>query len=150
MKPLLQLGALIAIALTASTGTWLFHGPATRPPPVCDPHTLPKDEICFALVPEHALWIDARSRAEWLADGYPGSILWNLDPAEDALKMEADAITRIASKQFVVVYCSSHACDTSRQIAAKIRQFDPLLQVKVLHGGHPAIPPATARNRPPT
>lgn len=140
MKSLMQLSALTAIAIAASGATWFLNDPKPPAPPICDPAKIKNDEICFDQIPPDALWIDARSRAEWKSNGYPGSILWNLDPSEDALKMEAEGITKAVESKLIVVYCTSKACDTSRQIAAKIRSFDPNLNVKILYGGHPSIP----------
>jgi hypothetical protein len=39
----------------------------------------------------------------------------------------------------VVVYCSSEACGTSRQVADRIRKLDLGPKVKVLFGGWDAI-----------
>jgi rhodanese-related sulfurtransferase len=83
--------------------------------------------------------VDARSRAEWEKDGVQGSVLWNMDPREDANAMEAAAAARIFGAGLVVVYCGSEACGISRQIAEKIRKLDLGPQVKVLHGGWAAM-----------
>ncbi len=140
MNSFTQFIVLAAIAAAASGTTWLMFPPKKTAPPICDPSAIPADEICFDQVPTDALWIDARTRTEWQTNGFPGSILWNLDPKEDALQMEAEAITKASESKLIVVYCTSKACDSSRQIAAKIRTFDPNLNVKILHGGHPSIP----------
>lgn len=141
MKSLLQIALLIAISVSAAGVSWLTRdkNPKTPPVPVCNPKSIKPDEICFDQVPQNTLWIDARSRREWQQNGYPNSILWNLDSSEDANKMEADAVFKIAESQLVVVYCSSQSCGTSRQIADKIRSLDLGTEVKILHGGYPSL-----------
>ncbi len=141
MKPILQIAILIAISASAASISWFARDKNPKPVPVphCDPATIKADEICFDQVPEGALWIDARLRHEWEKNGYPNSILWNLDPGEDSNKMEADAVFKIAESKLVVVYCTSQACGTSRQIAEKIRKLELGVEVRVLHGGHPSL-----------
>jgi rhodanese-related sulfurtransferase len=136
-----QIAILIAISASASGISWLARDKNPKPTPVqvCDPANIKTNEICFDQVPEQALWIDARTRIEWRKNGHPDSILWNLDPGEDSNKMEADAFEKIAESKFVVVYCSSQACGTSRQIAEKIRKLELGVETKILHGGHPSL-----------
>ena len=141
MKSVFQIAILLAISASAASISWLTRdkNPKPDPVPVCDPATIKADEICFDQVPENVLWIDARLRHEWEINGYPNSILWNLDPSEDSNKMEADAFLKIAESKFVVVYCTSQSCGTSRQIAEKVRKLELGIEVKVLHGGYPAL-----------
>ncbi len=139
MKSIYQIAILIAISASAASMTWLLNDPYSKTIAHCDPASLKPDEICFDQVTGNVLWIDARSRAEWQKNGYPNSILWNLDPKEDALKMEADAAMKIIDFKTVIVYCSSEACGTSRQIAEKIRKLDLGPEIKILHGGHPSL-----------
>jgi rhodanese-related sulfurtransferase len=141
MKSVFQIAILFAISASAASITWLLRDTDTKltPVPHCDPASLKSDEICFDQASGNVLWVDARSRKEWQEDGYPNSILWNLDPKEDALKMEADAVMRLADYKLVVVYCTSQACGTSRQIAEKIRKLDFGPRVKTLYGGYPSL-----------
>lgn len=140
MNSAAQLGVIALLSLAASGGTWLVHKPAPAPVPVaCDPSKLLADEICPAGVSGKVTWVDARSRAEWKKDGMKGSVLWNLDPAEDANAMEAAAAASIYGAELVVVYCGSEACGTSRQVAERIRKMDLGPQVKVLRGGWAAL-----------
>jgi rhodanese-related sulfurtransferase len=53
--------------------------------------------------------------------------------------MEADAAMKIGDYKLVVVYCSSQACGTSREVAKRIRKLDFGPEVKALHGGYPAL-----------
>lgn len=141
MKSVFQIAILFAISASAAGISWLARDTNPKPAPIphCDPTAIKADEICFDQVPADALWIDARLRNEWQKNGYPDSILWNLDPKEDANKMEADAVFKIAESKFVVVYCTSQSCGTSRQIAEKIRKLELGPKVKVLHGGYPSL-----------
>jgi rhodanese-related sulfurtransferase len=138
-KTLFQIAALFIIAVSAAGVSWLVRDkhPKPVPAPVCDPATLKPDEICFEQVPGNVLWVDARSRDEWKKNGFPNSILWNLDPKEDALKMESEAAMKIAEAKLVVVYCSSEKCGTSRQIADRIKKLELGPEVRILFGGYP-------------
>lgn len=140
MNSVAQLAVIGLLSSIAAGGSWyLLSEPESPKPFVCDPAAIADDEICLADVMEGALWVDARSRAEWEKNGVEGSILWNFDPAEDAQKFESDAAMKIISAPMVVVYCGSEACGTSRQIAELIRNLELGPEVKVLYGGWDAI-----------
>ncbi len=141
MNPVFQIAILIAISASAASISWLTRDTTPKPSTVllCDSSLLKDGEICFHQAPENTLWIDARSRKEWENNGYPNSILWNLDPNEDANQMEVGAFLKISESKFVVVYCTSQACGTSRQIAEKIRKLDLGVEVKTLYGGYPSL-----------
>lgn len=140
MNAVIQAAVIAAVALSAAGGTWLVKGPPTRVLH-CDPATLKPDEICLQSIPHDAeiVWVDARSRADWLKNGVPGSVLWNLDPAEDMQAFEAEAAARIAVTPRVVVYCGDENCGVSRQIAQRIRALDMGAEVSVLRGGWRAL-----------
>lgn len=140
MKAIGQCCAIAAIALIASAATWWMTGPPQRVLP-CDRSQLKPDEICVADVPkdQSVLWVDARSRKQWQADGMKGSILWNLDPGEDMRAFEAGAIPHILSHSMVVIYCGDKQCGTSRQIAQRIAKLDLGPKVFVLHDGWRAL-----------
>jgi rhodanese-related sulfurtransferase len=141
MNPALQLVIVISISASAACVTWLVKDPSspTTSATRCDPNAIKADEICFDQVSGNVLWIDARSRNEWEKNGYPNSILWNLDPNEDSLKMESDAVFQIAESEKIVVYCGSEACGTSRLIVEKIQKLELGVDAKVLHGGYPSL-----------
>jgi rhodanese-related sulfurtransferase len=141
MKSVFQIAILFAISASAASVSWLTRDTTPKPIPVplCNSSLLKEGEICFHQAPENVLWIDARTRKEWEKDGYPNSILWNLDPKEDANKMEADAVFKIAESKFIVIYCTSQACGTSKEIAKKIRKLDFGAEVKTLYGGYPSL-----------
>lgn len=134
-----QTVAIAVLALAGAGGTWALKGPPERVLR-CLPEQLKADEVCLDAVPsEGVVWVDARLRKDWMANGLEGSMLWNIDPAEDMQAFEAEAVTRIASTPRVVVYCGDENCGVSRQVAARIRQLDLGAEVSVLHGGWRAL-----------
>lgn len=140
MNALTQFVAVGAISLAAAGGSWLLRKePVEKPAFTCDPTKLHDDEICLADAKGKVLWVDARPRGEWQKNGLKGSILWNMDPKEDANLFEAEALTHIAAAELVVIYCGSEKCGTSREVAGRIRKMEIGPPVKILHGGWDAI-----------
>jgi rhodanese-related sulfurtransferase len=140
MNSLGQLAVTGCISLAAAGGTFLIKGPPARALH-CDPASLKSDEVCLESIPAGAdvLWVDARTRSDWEKDGVVGSLLWNLDPAEDMQAFEAEAAVRMVAASRVVVYCSDENCGVSRQIAERIRKLDLGPEVLVLRGGWRAL-----------
>lgn len=140
MNALGQLATITALAVAATGGTWVLKGPPERSLR-CDAMTLKPDEVCLESIPvgSDVVWVDARSRTDWEKNGVPGSLLWNLDPAEDMQVFEAEAAVRISMNPRVIVYCGDENCGVSRQIAARIRALDLGAEVSVLHGGWRAL-----------
>lgn len=140
MRPLRQLTAIAVISLAAAAATYAIKGPPLRHL-ICDPASLKADEICLSQIPAAArvLWVDARSRRAWQQSGVPGSVLWNLDPAEDMQAFEADVALHIMDTPQVIVYCGDENCGVSRQVADRIRKLQLGAQVSVLHGGWRAL-----------
>lgn len=134
----LQLVAVMGLSLAGAGGTYLLRGAPTRVTE-CDPATLKAGEICLQQVTEPVVWIDARPRKEWEANGLAGSILWNLDPAEDENAFEAEAMMQILENPRVVVYCSNEDCGVSKQVAEKVQALDASFEVKALRGGWEAL-----------
>ncbi len=135
-----QLAAIALISLAAAGGTYWIKGPPQRTY-VCDPATLKSDEICLQQIPTDAkvLWVDARLRKDWEKTGLPGSVLWNLDPAEDMQAFETTVAMRIMETPRVIVYCGDENCGISRQVAAGIRNLQLGAEVSVLRGGWRAL-----------
>lgn len=138
MNAATQLAVLFAVSLTASAICYRIVGPPERKV-VCDPATLKPHEICIEDVMSRwqgkVLWVDARPRKDWEKDGVPGSILWNVDPAEDALKFEAEAMERFVDSPTVIVYCGEGSCGLSLQVVEKILKLGVVSEVHALHGG---------------
>jgi len=135
-----ELTIIILLSVLSAGAVWLVRGVPTRAI-VCDPAKLAADEVCLEQLDNASplLWIDARSREEWQRNGLPGSVLWNLDPAEDMQAFEADAATRIFETPQVIVYCGDENCGVSRQVAQRIRQLGLDAEVSVLYGGWRAL-----------
>lgn len=143
MRLIGQLVVLTAISLSASAIHFRLAGPPDRRVS-CDPSTLKAHEVCLDQVMARwqgkVLWVDARSRKEWQADGVPGSILWSLDPAEDAFKFEEDVMNHLMEEPpAVIVYCGEGNCGLSHQVVGKILKLDPTRNVLALHGGVGAL-----------
>jgi rhodanese-related sulfurtransferase len=136
----IQLAAISGIALMAAGATWLIKGPPVRELR-CDPATLKQDEVCIQQISQdtQVTWVDARSRADWKKNGLPGSVLWNLDPAEDMQAFEAEVALRITEVPRVIVYCGDENCGVSRQVAERIRALGLGAEVSVLRGGWRAL-----------
>ena len=135
-----QLALIGALSLAAAGGTFWIKGQPNRLLR-CDPATLQADEVCLNSLPADAdvVWVDARSRRDWEKTGVHGSLLWNLDPAEDMQAFEAAAAVKIATAPRVIVYCGDENCGVSRQVATLIRKLDLGPEVAVLHGGWRAL-----------
>jgi len=143
MKLIGQLAVLAAISLTAAGIHYRVVGPPERSVS-CDPATLKPHEICLSEVMERwqgkVLWVDARPRKEWETDGMPGSILWNVDPAENGLKMEEEGMQHLMdAPPAVIVYCSEGNCGLSLQVVEKILKLEVVAEVHALHGGVGAL-----------
>lgn len=140
MNALGQLAAIVGISLAAVGGTYWIKGPPVRILS-CNPATLKPGEVCLEQISPAAkvLWVDARLRKEWVKNGLPGSVLWNLDPGEDMQAFEADVAMRIMETQRVIVYCGDENCGLSHQIADKIRGLQLGAEVSVLRGGWRAL-----------
>ncbi len=140
MNALGQLLAIGCISLAAAGGTFFLKGPPQRSF-LCDPATLKPDEVCLEQISSDAkiLWVDARSRKDWEKSGLPGSVLWNLDPAEDMQVFESETAMRIMETPRVIVYCGDENCGLSRQVAERIRALQLGAEVSVLHGGWRAL-----------
>ena len=140
MNALGQLAAILGISLAAAGGTYWIKGPPGRILS-CDPATLKPGEVCLEQISPDAkvLWVDARLRKDWVKNGLPGSVLWNLDPGEDMQAFEADVAMRIMETLRVIVYCGDENCGLSHQIADKIRGLQLGADVSVLRGGWRAL-----------
>lgn len=140
MNPVLQLASILLISFSAAGGTYLIKGAPMRAF-ACDPATLKEDEICLDQIPagEAILWVDARSRKDWEKSGLPGSVLWNLDAAEDVQAFEAEVAMKVVEIPRVIVYCGDENCGLSRQVAERVRALQLGAQVSVLKGGWRAL-----------
>lgn len=77
------------------------------------------------------LWVDARPAAEALHDRIPGAMVFDGAAFDRDLGQLLGAWT---PGQRIVVYCGSSSCDTSREVAERLREAG-LDNVHHLHGG---------------
>ena len=140
MNALGQLSAIAVISLIAAGGTFWIKGPPVRKL-TCDPTTLKEGEVCLEQISPttRVLWIDARPRRDWEKSGVQGSLLWNLDPAEDMQAFEADIATHLMDMPRVIVYCGDENCGISHQVAERIRALQMGAEISVLRGGWRAL-----------
>jgi len=78
------------------------------------------------------LWIDARSEKEYASGRIPGALLLNEENWDHLLPSILGAWT---PGQTIVVYCSSHSCQTSRRVADRLRAEVDLPGILILKGG---------------
>jgi rhodanese-related sulfurtransferase len=81
---------------------------------------------------ETVLWVDARPDADFNAAHIPGAVPLNEDRWDDLLPGVLD---HWDPSNKVVVYCSSLSCQTSRDVARRLRDEVNLPNVFVLQGG---------------
>lgn len=84
---------------------------------------------------KRVLWIDARPDADYQKGHVPGAVQLNEDRWEELLPAMLDAWSGKGSGVDVVVYCSSLSCQTSRDVARRLRDEVKLPNVFVLQGG---------------
>jgi rhodanese-related sulfurtransferase len=148
MKAVLQASIIAAVSLLGALTVWLVKGP---------PERLTDDEVELSTVTGdwggRVLWVDARKREEWRRNGVEGSVLINLDAAEDFDSMVAEALPRLAEAKRIVVYCGDSGCGTSREVSKLLCEYglgvkgdrknsDPEAhgpEIYVLHGGWDAL-----------
>lgn len=149
MNPLAQTAVIAISSLAAAGATFAIRGAPERAF-TCDPASLKADEVCLDQIASGAsiLWVDARPRKDWVKNGVPGSILWNVDAAEDLRTFEAETAMRIMETPQVVVYCGDENCGVSRQVAQQIRDLQLGAEVSVLKGGWRALSEAGRTKRP--
>ena len=80
----------------------------------------------------HVIWVDARPDEEFARDHVPGAISLNEDRWNDLL---SEFLVVWSPGKKVVVYCSSLSCNTSREVARRLRREAQLPDVFVLEGG---------------
>lgn len=130
MRSLRKSAALLAIAAVLG-GLSVAFNPAARAVLLDAPRD---DEITVSqaqALGAAALWIDARSRADFEAGHVAGALLLNEDAWSELL---IPVIERWQPGMPVIVYCASHGCQSSRQIAARLRAEAGVDTAKVLRG----------------
>jgi len=79
-----------------------------------------------------AIWVDARPDDEFASDHVPGAVSLNEDRWNELLPQ---FLAVWAPGKKIVVYCSSLSCNSSREVAHRLRKEAQLSDVFVLEGG---------------
>ena len=115
---------LLALLPAVATGLWHPRRPAWQ-----------SDEVtpdAAAAWGQTVLWVDARPDANFARSHIPGALPLNEDRWDDLLPAVLD---RWDTEHKVVVYCSSLSCQTSRDVAHRLREQVNLPNVFILQGG---------------
>ena len=117
--------SLVLLALVPAAASAFFH--PKRP-------AWKSDEITLATTRswrENVLWVDARAQADFEKAHIPGAVLLN-ENTWDELLLD---VLRAAPGRALVVYCSSSRCQSSHEVARRLRDEVGLPHVYVLRGG---------------
>ena len=79
-----------------------------------------------------AIWVDARPDDDFGKDHVPGAISLNEDRWNELLPQFLAVWT---PEKKIIVYCSSLSCNSSREVAHRLRKEAQLSDVFVLEGG---------------
>jgi rhodanese-related sulfurtransferase len=81
-----------------------------------------------------AIWVDARSDADFERDHVPGAILLNEDRWNELLPQFLQQ--QWSPEKKIVVYCSSQSCNLAGDVARRLREEAKLPnEIRVLRGG---------------
>ncbi|HUG12488.1 MAG TPA: rhodanese-like domain-containing protein [Opitutaceae bacterium] len=130
MGSLRKSAALLAIAAVLG-GLSVTFNPAARAVLL---DALREDEITVAdakALGAAALWIDARSRADFESGHVEGALQLNED---SWIELLIPVIERWQPGMPVVVYCDSQGCQASRKVAERLRAEAGIDSAKVLRG----------------
>ena len=89
-----------------------------------------------ALLQEESIWVDSRSHEAYLENHYPGAFHLEFDAWDEglaALLMEWDPDRKI------LVYCDGESCESSRMVAARLREELGVETVFWIRGGWPEL-----------
>lgn len=130
MRSLLKSSVLLLAALAMGVANALFN-PNT---PAWSETELAEGEIRLAdaLLVDEVLWIDARSKSEYLEGSIPNAVLLNEDQWGNLLP---EFLSVWQPEHAVVVYCSSQTCQASHSLADRLKGELGLEEVFVLKGG---------------
>lgn len=118
--------AILLLAMIPAFASGLWH--PRRPSWQSDEVTLAAAESWGTSV----LWVDARPDTDFAGGHIPGALALNEDRWDDLLPGLLD---KWDPGRKIVVYCSSLSCQTSRDVARRLREEVNLPNVFVLQGG---------------
>jgi rhodanese-related sulfurtransferase len=118
--------AILLLALIPAVATGLWH--PLRP-------SWQSDEVTLNAASDwgkSVLWVDARPDADFKQAHIPGALPLNEDRWDDLLPGLLD---QWDPSRKIIVYCSSLSCQTSHDVARRLREEVKLPNVFVLQGG---------------
>ncbi len=112
----------------------LIAGVAHPKRPSWNENQLLADEIALssAIKLTNVIWIDARSAEAYQKDHIPGALLLNEDAWDELIQ---PVLLAWNPGRPIVVYCSSLQCQTSREVAKRLRETTGVEPLFVLKGG---------------
>jgi len=147
---LMDIGLIIGAAIILTAGVLILKGaPKKNDIPVkqmeLTQEELDQGYVTYTMVQDDwqgkVLWVDARSRREWMHDGAEASVLLNGDSKESWDELMAEAFPKLASAaeqgKKVVVYCAQTGCEDSYFVAQALRREGLVEHVYILKGGVP-------------
>ena len=131
--PWKQILLLLFLPALLGTGTACLHPQA----PSWSKDTPAEGEVTLAMVDsweQRPLWVDARSRREFEREHVPGAVLLTEHDWHDQFVDFLDRWIH-AGEPTVVVYCGSHGCRASHQVAERLKEETGSEDIYVLRGG---------------
>ncbi len=127
---LLRLAALLWLPVIPAMLAAFLH-PVELP---WNPEELKAGEVLLEDVAtwKHVVWIDVRSEQEYLASHVADALWLSQSRWEEKLPM---VLQHWQPEVKVLVYCASDACQSSREVAARLRNEVGLEEVYTLKGG---------------
>jgi rhodanese-related sulfurtransferase len=117
-KAALQVLLIFLLALIPAALSALFHPKK----PSWEPSALQEGDMKLSDIAQwkdKPLWVDARSRAKFEAGHIPDALLLNEENWDELLP---GVFSAWKPQQSVVVYCDDKLCDSSKQVAARLRE----------------------------
>lgn len=124
-----RLGTVLIVAMALAVGNALVN--PNRPAWSADalrPGEIYLGDVSWGTV----LWLDARTRGEYVRGHIPNALLLNEDSWDDLL---SEVLNVWEPGQRIVVYCGSQACQASHGVAERLRVEVGINEVYVLKGG---------------
>ena len=122
------MASLCTLAMVPALGSALLQRPDWNP-------QIEEIGIESARQLPRALWIDARPRAEFEQEHIPTALPLTLAEWETNLDAVLDAWKPALP---TIVYCGGANCDTSREVALRLKREAQIENLLVLKGGWPA------------
>ncbi len=146
-KIIAQSGVVFIIAACCALVTYVVKGAPQRylvvPVEFKDQIVVPVGQISIdQIITDYGgkvLWIDARSRSQWMSDGVVGALFISSDPREDLadlIDQNMEALFQAeVNKTPIIVYCANVGCSDSKMVTEKIQETGISAKIYQLFGG---------------